>query len=374
MSSGKSFLSWAEIDLKALRDNFLNLRKYLPPQVKILVTVKKDAYGHGILEISRELQKLGCDFLGINGIEEAQILRKNNITLPILNLGLILDKYQAEEILRLNVSQTVSSIKICKILNGLASKFKKRQAVHLKIDTGMRRLGIHIKKLKSFLKDFKKFENLYLEGVFTHFPSADIDKEFTLAQIREFKKIIKDIEESGLHPKFYHSSNSAGLLRFKKAYFNMVRPGLLIYGINPLDKKIGLDLKPVMSVKSRVIFERIVNKGEGISYHQTYIAKRRMKVYTIAIGYGDGLPFLLSNRGRVLIKDKFYKIVGRVCMDFIMCKAPLKENIKIGQEVIIMGKSMNKEIRCQDIAKLAQTIPYEILCRFGSSLKRKYIK
>ncbi len=372
--SSKSFLSWAEIDLRVLRNNFLAIRKFLPPSVKILVAVKKDAYGHGILEVSKELQKIGCDFLGVNGIEEAKSLRENGIKLPILNLGLILDKFQAEEILNLGISQTVSDLRICRILDKIAYKVKKRQPVHLKIDTGMKRLGISVRETKKILKEFKRFRNLNLEGVFTHFPSADIDTEFTLTQVELFRKVIEEIRNQGFCPKFYHTANSAGLLRFKEAYFNMVRPGMLIYGVNPLERKIDTELKPVMSVKSRVVFEKVVNKGEGISYRRTYITKKKIKIYTIAIGYGDGLPFLLSNKARVLIKGKFYRIVGRVCMDFIMCKASLNENIKIGEEVVIMGKNHGKEIKCEEIAKLANTIPYEILCRFGKALKKIYIR
>jgi len=375
MVSGKvNICTLAYIDLDALEFNFLKIRRFLKPSVKMLVTVKQDAYGHGIVEVSRLLEKKGVDFLGIASLEEAEILRKNDIKVPILNLGIISFKEEAEQVMKLNVIQTVSSSRCLELLGKVASCYKRSIPIHLKIDTGMTRLGAPANLVPHLVKILKKFPYLKLEGIFTHFPSADTDRDFTIYQLQLFKKVLDYLKSQHIFPTYIHTSNSAALLKYPQTHFNLVRPGLIIYGANPFSFESLKGFKPVMSVKSRVIYVRTVQKGTSVSYGRTFISPKKMKIATIPIGYGNGLPFSLSNKGKVIIKGDMFPVVGRVCMDFIMVGAPFNKEIKVGDEVIIMGKYKNLKIGCEDIALLSGSIPYEILCRFGKGLKRIYIR
>jgi alanine racemase len=243
--------------------------------------------------------------------------------------------------------------------------------VHVKIDTGMGRLGPHYEDAYGFIRQLSKFKNIRLEGIFTHFPAADTNPKFTNCQIDIFNKFITELSGEGINFKYQHSANSIGLVNYPNSHFNMVRPGLILYGISPLPKA-SLKLKPVLSLKSRIVFIKKVAKGQGVSYGRTYIAKKPTLIATVAVGYADGYPWSLSNCSKVIIKGKIFNVAGRVCMDHIMVDLKDRKDIKLGQEVILLGKSKNVKITAEGLAQWAKTIPYEITSRLSLKIPRIY--
>lgn len=362
--------TWIEIDLEALKHNFYLIRNIVGKKVRILVTVKSNAYGHGIIPVSGELVNCGVDYLGVATIDEGILLRKNGFKVPILVLGNILVDH-VEPIIKYNLCQAVSSIDLAYVLNKEAKKQNKIANIHIKIDTGMGRLGILHNDALEFIKKINNFSNLKIEGIFTHFPCADTDKKFTLAQINIFNKIIQDLDRIKIHIPLKHAANSTGLISYKNSHFNLVRPGLIIYGLSPV-KDLKLKLKPVMGLYSRIIFIKDLPKGHGISYGHIYKTKRKTSIATLPIGYGDGYMRHFSNQARVLVNTRFCPVIGRVCMDQVMVDVTMV-NVKIGDKVTLIGQENNKKISVEELADLADTIPYEITCSFNNRIPRIYI-
>ncbi len=361
---------WIEIDLGALRKNLKTIRFSLKDNVKIVATIKQAAYGHGLIPVARELSRQGIDFFGVGSIEEAVALRKAGFKSSIIVLSAVLDNF-AGSFLQYDVIPAIVDLKFARKLNKEAVKQKKSAPVHVKIDTGMGRLGLYYTQAYGFIKQLKKLSHLSLEGIFTHFPVADSDPEFTNCQIDAFNQFISQLNKEGIFFKFCHCANSIGIMNYPNAHFNMVRPGLILYGINPCAQNHS-SLEPVLSLKSKVIFIKNINKGMSVSYGRTYIAKGARTIATVSVGYADGYPWVLSNRSQVIIKDNFYDIAGRVCMDHIMVDLKNTENIKAGQEVILIGKGKDLKITAEDLASWAQTIPYEIVSRLSQKIPRIY--
>lgn len=361
---------WIEIDLGALRSNFKVIKNYLGREVKIIATIKQSAYGHGLVPIAKELSNQKADFLGVGSIEEAITLRENKFKGPILVLSAVLDKF-ADFFIDYNTTPTIVDLKFASRLNKEAARRRKIIPVHVKIDTGMGRLGLYYKEAYTFVKKLSRLNNIFLEGIYTHFPAADSDFEFTNYQIEVFNSFIDRLKKENIFFKFCHCANSIGIINYPKAHFNMVRPGLILYGIKPKEA-INLSLKPVLSLKSKVIFVKRINKGMSVSYARTYIADKATYIATISAGYADGYPWNLSNRSRVIIKDSFFNLVGRVCMDHIMVNLGDRSDIKPGSLVTLIGKSKSKQIRVEDLAQAAGTIPYEIVSRLSLNIPRLY--
>ena len=361
---------WIEVDLGALRKNLKKIRTLLGKKVAIVATIKQAAYGHGLIPVAKELKKEGIDFFGVGSIEEAVALRKAGFKNSILVLSAVLDKF-VTPFLQYDIIPTIVDLGFAKKLNKQAIKKGKVIPVHVKIDTGMGRLGLYYKNAHNFIKQLKRLSNLSLEGIYTHFPVADSDREFTNCQIDAFNHFISQLNKEGIFFKFCHCANSIGIMNYPNAHFNMVRPGLILYGITP-SADLDLGLEPVLSLKSKVIFVKDVDKGMGISYGRTYIAKEKRTIATVSVGYADGYPWVLSNRSQVIINDNFYDIAGRVCMDHIMVDLKNTESIKAGQEVILIGKGKNIKISAEDLAQWAQTIPYEIVSRLSLKIPRVY--
>lgn len=372
MSNSKEIIRplWIEVDLGALSRNFRAIKKHLGPSVKIIATVKQSAYGHGLIRVARRLDKEGVDAFGVGSLEEALSLRQAGFNNPILVLSAVLDSF-CDLFLEHSIIPTVVDLKFAKRLNQRAGKWNLKVPVHVKIDTGMGRLGFYYKDAYPFIKELSKLKNLVLEGLYTHFPSADSDPGFTQYQLDIFNSFFKRLKAEGISFKFSHCANSIALLRYTEAHFNMVRPGLILYGIKPASvTEIGLE--PVLALKSKIIFTKIVKKGRGVSYGRTYIAKNKRNIATVAVGYADGYPWALSNRAKVLIDGNFFNLAGRVCMDHIMVDLKTKTNLGPGKEVILIGKSKNKLILAEDLADWAQTIPYEIVSRLSERIPRIY--
>lgn len=363
---------WIEVDLRALRSNFKIIKNYLGSKVKIVATIKQSAYGHGLIPIARELRGRGVDYFGLGSVEEAIALRKNNIGGSLLVLSAVLDKF-TEFFIQYDIIPTIVDLKFACKLDKEAKKAKKVVPVHIKIDTGMGRLGPSYKQAHDFIKRLSKFKNLSLEGIYTHFPVADSDQDFTNRQIDIFNRFIEKLAKEKIFFKFCHCANSIGIVKYPNAHFNMVRPGLILYGINP-DENINLNVKPILSLKSKIIFVKKIDKGISVSYGRSYVAKNARNIATAAIGYADGYPWALSGKAKVIIKDKFFNLAGRVCMDHIMIDLGATSNIKAGSEVILIGQSKSLEINAENLAKSADTIPYEIVSRLSLQIPRLYKK
>lgn len=361
---------WAEINLKNLDHNYKLVKKLVGRGVKILVPVKAHGYGHGLVPIAKRLEFLGVDYLGVASIDEGIVLRNAGIKKPILILGTVLPE-DAMPVIDYRLIQTICTKEVARKLNNEASKRGIKAIVHIKVDTGMHRIGVDYFDAYDFVKYVCKLKNLEIEGIFTHLSSADDDYDFTKEQIEIFDKLIKRLESSGMRITLKHAANSLGVIDYPNSYFNMVRPGLMVYGLSPKDE-MGLKLKPLLTLKTKIVHLHTVSAGDGVSYGRTYIAQCKKRIATLAVGYGDGYFRSLSNKASCLIGGKRARIVGRVCMDQTMVDVTGIKNVSIGDEAVLIGSQKNQIISVEELARLAQTIPYEIVCSLGTRIKWTY--
>jgi len=378
--------TWAEINLGNLKYNFYQLKRLLEPKTKIMVTVKADAYGHGLIPVSKKLESCGVDSLGVASIDEGIKLREINIKLPILILGMIL-KEDISPVFKYKLTPTVCDKEFALVLNNKAKELGRPINIHIKVDTGMGRIGVLHQDAEKLVRCISKLKFVNIEGIFTHFAFADMNREFTQYQIDLFNRLINKLNKQGIHIPLVHTANSMGVIGYKNSHFNMVRPGLVIYGLYPSEnfpaklfkEQAGfrsvrgrIDLKPVLSLKTKVIYVKKVPRGYGISYGHDYITRRNTRIATLPIGYGDGYSRNLSNLAPVLIKGKCFRIAGRICMDQIMVDVG-DNRIKIGDEAVLIGIQGKNKITAEELADLSNTIPYEIVCGLGSRIPRVYV-
>lgn len=375
----------AEIDFAKLAYNVEQIRRHIHGEypkrkIKICGVVKANAYGHGIEPVSRKLVDLGIDFLGVANYDEAIRLRKHIPNTPILVFGtLIHSKLEPGKYVSLlhkhNLTATVASFDTAKFLNEYSRKFKSKFKVHIKIDTGMRRIGLDYKRAFRNILQIASLKNLELEGVFTHFSESESkNKSFSKLQLNRFTDLLEELRKTGIEFPIIHAANSGAVLDLKDSYFNMVRPGLLLYGYYPgngIRNKISL--KPVMNFKSKVTYIKKVEAGEGISYARRYITKKPVFIGSVPVGYGDGYWRLLTNKSKVLINKQFYRQVGSVSMDWIMVELGSRYKIKIGDDVLLMGGENGFRLGADKLAKICGTIPYEMLCAIADRVERVYI-
>lgn len=361
---------WIEIDLKALRHNFGAIKKYVGSNTKIIATVKQSAYGHGLIPIARELSCLGVDYFGVGSIDEALNLRYSGFVEPILILT-ALPKAHTDIILKNRITPTIVDYTFAVKLNNEAKRLKAVSPVHIKVDTGMGRLGLYYKDAYQMIKEVSRLKNLSLEGIYTHFPVADCDREFTNYQIGIFNRLIRRLKNEKLSFRYQHCANSLGIMHYPHAHFNMVRPGLILYGIRP-SLNTTVPLKPILVLKSKVIFMKNISKGMGVSYGRTFIAKNPTAIATVAVGYADGYPWALSNCAKVIIKKHLFPLAGRVCMDHIMVDVGRNSTVKVGDSVILIGRDGGVSISAEEVASWAKTIPYEITSRLSPRIPRVY--
>ncbi|MEK6567997.1 MAG: alanine racemase [Candidatus Omnitrophota bacterium] len=364
--------TWAEINLRNLDYNFSLVKKLVGPKVKILVPVKADAYGHGIIAISKRLEKLGVDYLGVASIEEGIILRRNGIKRPILILSPIFPD-GVSAVLKNNLIPSVCAWEFALKLNRQAAGRNQKAPIHIKVDTGMQRIGIAYHSARKFIRQVWGLKNILIEGIFTHFPCADNKPVLSRQQIGMFEALIQQLEKDGIHISLKHASNSLGVLDYPTGHFNMVRPGLMVYGLSPRDR-LRHKLLAVLSLKTRIAYVKDVEKGKGVSYGHTYVTSRRTRLATLPLGYGDGYPRSLSNKAFCLISGKRARIVGRICMDQMMVDVTHIRGIKAGQEVVLIGRQKGESVSAEELANLAGTIPYEIACNLGHRIPRIYKK
>lgn len=361
---------WAEIDLKNLDYNFSLVKKIAGPQVKILIPVKAHGYGHGLVAISKRLQALGVDYLGVASIDEGIVLRNAGVDKPVVVLGTVLPD-DVKPILEYRLIQTVCTKEVAQSLNNEAQKTGVVSLVHIKVDTGMNRIGVSYAQAFDFIRDIAAMKNIKIEGIFTHFPCAEEDPDFTQKQIDIFSSLIKRLEASGIEIPLRHAANSMGVIDYPKALFNLIRPGLMIYGLYPKQQP-SIKLRPLLSLKTKIIHLHTVGKGEGVSYGHTYVAEGKTKLATLSIGYGDGYPRCLSNKSFCLISGKRAKLVGNICMDQMMADVTDVKGVKVGQEAVMIGSQGKEAVTVEELAGLAGTIPYEIVCGLGTRTKWVY--
>ena len=363
--------TWAEIDLDAIKYNCRKIQDILGRDTEIMAVVKANAYGHGIVEVSRVLNKIKIKYLGVATLDEALVLRKARVRLPILILGSILPE-EAEIAIKNNVTITLCNRELLKALKDLARK-KIESKVHIKVDTGMGRIGVWHEDAIEFVKDVKKNKNIKIEGIYTHFSIAARDKFFTQYQIDSFEKILSDLKSLKIEIPLRHAANSIACVDWKKSRLNMIRPGIIIYGIYPKRNfpKI-LKLKPAFSLKTKIVFMKNAPPGRSISYGRTYITQVQTKIATLPIGYADGYGRILSNKAEVLVGGHRAPVVGKVTMDQTMVDVGHLKNAKVGDEVVLIGKQKKEEIRIERLARLAGTIPYEIVTGVTNRVPRVY--
>ena len=366
------YLSWAEIDLRAIRYNFNQIKKRVGKRVKILAAVKANAYGHGMVEVSHALERCGVDYLGVAFLSEGVILRKARLKTPILIFSHSLPS-QARDIVKYNLTASVSTLALARAISREAARSRKTAKVHIKVDTGMGRLGIREENLMSLAKALFRLPNIKVEGIFTHFPSADEEgKCFTKSQIANFKRIIIDLERCGYNISLHHTAGSAAIIKYPESFFNLIRPGLMLYGLYySISMKKLIKLKPAFSLKTTIVLLKDVPRNIPISYGRTYITRSRTRIGILPIGYADGYSRSLSNIGEVLVHGVRRKVIGRICMDHTIVDVK-DSKVKIGDEVTLIGRSGKEKIVVEDIAKKIGTIPHEIVSCIGPRIARVF--
>ncbi len=356
----------AEIDLEAITHNLAVVKKQTGNS-QILAVVKADAYGHGAIPVSKHLVKLGVSSLGVAFTNEAVLLRESGITSQILTFFSI---GNIAELLEYNLTPVVFDFNIAKAISDEAYKQNRQIPIHVKVDTGMGRVGFSIATVREEIFKIAQLSNITLEGLMSHFSEADLqDKEFANQQVIAYSSISHDLKEQNIHFTHYHMANSAAVLTMPDAHFNMVRPGIMLYGYAFPGVK---ELKPVLSLKSKIILIKKVPQGTPISYGRTFITERESTIATIPIGYADGYSRKLSNQGEVLISGRRAPVVGRVCMDTIMVDVTEIPDVSYESEVIVIGRQGKEQITANEIAEKTGTIPYEVLTSVGQRVQRIY--
>ncbi len=362
----------AEINLRSLEHNYRQLKKRIPEGVKLLAVVKADAYGHGAIPVSRKLEKLGVDYLGVAVSDEGVELRKGGVKAPILILGGIY-KGDVDQVLQYDLTPVVFQKDSLRLLTKAAERRQKNVRVHIKVDTGMGRLGVPLNLWPTFLKELKKFPKIEIEGILSHFSMTDDQDGYTAHQWREFQGAIKAAKKMGILCRYLHMASSAVLTAFPSYSGNLVRPGIMLYGSypSPVFQNV-IRLKPVLTLKTYIHFLKRVPPGTKISYGGIFTTKRESLIATLPIGYADGYSRHLSNKGEVLIRGRRAPVIGRVCMDFVMVDVTDIPMVSSGDEVILMGRQGRQQITAGEIAEKINSISYEVLCSIGKRVPRVY--
>ena len=368
--------TWAEVNVDAISANIAGIRKIVGDGVKIMVSVKADGYGHGVKMTAKTVLDAGADCLAVSCVNEALEIRNFGIDAPILVLGYT-PEGEYETAINNDITLTVFRSEDAAALDAVAAGLSKTAKVHIKINVGMNRIGFETSSVDDAAK-ILDMKNLFAEGIFTHFPCADENEdELTANQFKKYTDFVNKLEEKcGKKIPVHHVCNSAATVKFKNMHLDMVRVGIIAYGLYPsTDFDISLiKLEPAMSIKTVVSRIQCICKGERISYGGTYKAEKEMKIATLPIGYADGYSRLLSNRGKVITGGKYANIVGKVCMDQCMIDVTDVNNINVGDEVIIMGCADGKSVSADALAGIIGTINYEIVCDVGKRVPRVYLK
>lgn len=375
--------SWVEVSVTALQHNFRTVHSFVRPQAIVCSVVKSDAYGHGAVRCAQALQQEGALWFAVNTAEEGAALRAGGIRGRILLLAGVW-RGAEDEIVRNDLTPAVWDWHHLELLENAAERLKapRRLPVHVKVNTGMNRLGVDIRDLPALYEGLRSAPHVLFEGIFSHFAAADVyDLPAGEEQIQRFQQAIELAKKAGLNPMLRHMANSAAIVTRQQAWFNMVRPGLALYGyflpftsvVSPQpDISRDLPVKPVLSWKTRVLQVREVGAGEQVGYSAEYVAQSPIRVAVLPVGYGDGLNRQLSSRGRVIVRDDYAAIIGNISMNLTTIDVTGIPGVQVGDEVTIIGESGSRKITAWEHASLASTIPYEILCNVSGRMPRKY--
>jgi alanine racemase len=366
--------TWVTVDLDALFWNFRQVRKLVGPGVRILAVVKANAYGHGATACSRVLAAAGADCFGVATAEEGVELRRAGIRQPVVILGLT-QPYEAETIARNRLQPTVIAWPQARSLSAAGQTLRRVVGVHLKIDTGMGRIGLSPEEAGAFSRRIHRLPGLRVEGVFTHFAHADgREQDLLQAQLQRLRMAHEAIRQAGWNNYVVHAANSAAVMETLEAHQNMVRPGLMLYGLYPDPRfQTKVQLRPVLSWHTRVVQVKTVPAGTGLSYGHTFVTQRTSRIATLPLGYADGLSRRLSNRGRVLVRGRECPLVGRICMDTCLADVTaLGSAIRLGDEAVLIGRQQGRELAVEEMAKTLDTISYEVLCAIGHRVPRLF--
>lgn len=377
MSFVKTRPVWAEIDLDKLSHNIREIRRIVNKESMVTAVIKANGYGHGAVEIAETLLKNGADRFAVATMSEALELRRIYKEVPILILGYT-PAEKAEEIIKSDIIQAIYSLKDAQEFSKKAKALNKKVIFHIKIDTGMSRIGfIPNDETVEMIKEISELENVEIEGIFTHFAVADEkDKTFTYKQYEKFMNIVNKLEKEGIKIPIKHTSNSAAIIDLEEMNLDMIRAGIILYGLYPSEevKKERIELKPVLSLKAEISHVKELEAGAGISYGLTHTITKTTKIATMPIGYADGYTRMLSGKIEVLVKGKKVPIVGKICMDQCMIDVTDVENVQVGDEVTLIGTDGEHTISVEDVAKRIGTINYEIICMISRRVPKAYKK
>ena len=364
--------TWAEVNLARLEANLQAIRRTVAPS-KVMLVVKANAYGHGLVEVSKALAHQS-DYVGVAVLEEGILLRELGITAPIIVLGGIWQE-QIPRYLQYNLTLSASSVERLKQIDAEAEKKGVKPKVHLKIDTGMERIGIHYYNAHILQEAALQCRNIEIEGIYSHFANADSgDRTHARLQLERFNEVTRFYERRGLPMPMRHMANSAAVLQLPESCLDMVRPGIMLYGVYPSpETPHAIEVKPALAWKSRVVYFKVVKPGHAVSYGSTWQSDRNVRVVTVPVGYGDGYFRSMSNRAQVIIRGKKYPQVGSICMDQLMVNIEW-DSAYNGDEVILLGEADGVRISVEDLAEWAGTIPYEILTNINTRVPRLYIR
>ncbi len=377
--------SWVEVSLTALQHNFRTVLSYVQPDAEVCAVIKNDAYGHGAGACALALQKEGAKWFGVSNVEEGVALRGDGVTARILVLSGF-SRGEEEDLVQYQLTPTLWDWNHVELLENAAEKLAPKQPipVHLKVNTGMNRLGVDPAGLPAILEAIQSAPHLKLEGMFSHLASSEVvDSPHSDLQIQRFEEALAKAEEMGIKPPICHIANSAAIATRPKSWFNMVRPGLAIYGYflpfssvisGRADWSLDLPVMPALTWKTRIIQIREIAAGQPVGYSSGYITEFPTKVGVIPVGYGDGLNRQLSSRGRVIVQNDYASIIGNVSMNLTTIDITGMPGVEVGDEVIIIGETEKRKITAWEHAGIAGTIPYEVLCGISSRVARKYVE
>lgn len=375
---------YAEIDLAAFRHNLSEIRRVTSPDAEIMAVIKADAYGHGVIDIAKEALASGLNFFAVARMNEAAVIRNAGIQSPIL----LFDdsrSYGADKYIDLDVRASVNSMEDAEYFSASAAGCGQKLTIHIKIDTGMGRLGFLADGLTSGsgepplfeqIKKISQLPNIEIEGIYSHFANADTkDKTHAKQQLFMFKKLTDELNTLSGRKPILHMANSAAIMEIPGSHFDMVRPGIILYGLYPSDEvdRSIIDLKPVMSLKSHIVHLKTVGPGFRVSYGSTYITEKESVIATVPAGYADGISRLLSSNGFMLVRGKRAPIIGRVCMDLTMIDVTGIDGVSIHDEVVLIGKQGDEEISADEIAARTGTINYEVVTSLAPRVPKKMI-
>ncbi|MGB5848570.1 MAG: alanine racemase [Ignavibacteriaceae bacterium] len=362
-----------EVDLNAIKENYKKVKKHVG-NCKIMPILKANAYGHGLLRIAQLFEELNADYLGVAVVEEGILLREKGINIPILVLGGVWGN-QVPLFLKHNLTITASSIDKLNQIDDLAGGMKVQAKVHLKIDTGMERIGVHYYSAEKFLDATYKCKNIEVEGIYSHFASSDAaDLTYAKLQLERFEEVLSFFEKRSIEIPLRHISNSGALLQLPEANFDMVRPGIMLFGVYPT-KEVNktVEINPALTWKSLVVYFKVIKPGHSVGYDSTFTTDHNIRAVTIPVGYGDGYLRSMSHKAEVLIRGTKYPVIGMVSMDQIVANIE-NDSAFNGDEVILLGSDGTNSITCDKLAGWAGTNPYEILTNINTRVPRIYKK